>query len=99
MATLETQYGNAVRTAAGKNKAIETQAENMRLSILGKDSKAKDVKPLEVVDAYIRENTTDVVDPLDAKKKQQEIREKLDTLLSELDTGIKVSNATTTIEF
>ena len=96
---LEDQYNSAVRTAAGKNKAIEAQAENMRLSILGKDSKTKDVKPLEVVDAYIRENTTDIVDPLDAKKKQQEIREKLDTLLSELDTVIKASNATTTIEF
>ena len=96
---LEAQYGAAVRAADMKNKSLESQAESMRLSILGKDVKSKDVKPLEVVDAYIRENTTDVIDPLDAQKKQAELRERIDTLLSELDTRIKVSNATTTIEF
>ena len=99
MATLSTQYDGAVRVADSKNKALETQAESMRLSILGKDNKAKDPKPLEVVDAYIRENTTEIIDPLDAQKKRQELKERIDTLLSELDTRIKVSNATTTIEF
>ena len=71
----------------------------MRLSILGKDSKTKDPKPLEVVDAYIRENTMEVVDPLDSRKKVQEMRDQVDTLMKELDTQVKVSNATTMIEF
>ena len=71
----------------------------MRLSILGRDSKAKDDKPLGVVDAYVRENTTEVIDPLNAQKKAQEIKERVEALLTELDTQIKVSNATTTIEF
>ena len=71
----------------------------MRLSILGRDSKAKDDKPLGVVDAYVRENTTEVIDPLNALKKAQEIRERAEALLTELDTQIKVSNATTMIEF
>lgn len=71
----------------------------MRLSILGKDSRVKDDKPLEVVDAYIRENTTEVIDPLAAQEKAQELKERMDTLIKELDTRIKVSNATTTIEF
>ena len=96
---LERQYQTAVQAAEFKNKNLESQAETMRLSILGKDSKVKDVKPLEVVDAYIRENTTEVIDPLESQKKVQELKEKVDTLLTELDTQIKVSNATTTIEF
>ena len=96
---LERQYQTAVQAAEYKNKSLETQAETMRLSILGKDSKVKDTKPLEVVDAYIRENTTEVIDPLESQKKVQELKDKIDTLLSELDTQIKVSNATTTIEF
>ena len=41
----------------------------------------------------------EIIDPLDAQKKRQEIKDRIDTLLSELDTRIKVSNATTTIEF
>ena len=96
---MERQYQAAVQAAEFKNRGLESQAETMRLSILGKDSKVKDTKPLEVVDAYIRENTTEVIDPLESQKKMQELKEKIDTLLTELDTQIKVSNATTTIEF
>lgn len=52
-----------------------------------------------MVDAYIRENTNEVIDPLESQKKAEELRGKINTLLTELDTQIKVSNATTTIEF
>ena len=96
---LERQYRAAVQTAENKNKSLESQAETMRLSILGKDSRGKDTRPLEVVDAYIRENTTEVIDPLESQKKVRKLQEKADTLLTELDTQIKVSNATTLIEF
>ncbi len=85
-------------TIENKNKQLETTAESMRLSILGKDSKAKDDKPLEVVTAYVKENTAELVDPLDVQKKVEEIQERRAKLLSELDTQIKVSNATTFIE-
>lgn len=81
-----------------KNKQLESAAEGMRLSILGKDSKVKDDKPLEVVNTYVQENTAELVDPLDVQKKVNEIQEKRARLLSELDTQIKVSNATTFIE-
>ena len=70
----------------------------MRLSILGKDSKVKDDKPLEVVEAYVRENTTELIDPLEIKTKISDLKEKRNNLLRELDTQIKVSNATTFIE-
>ena len=58
----------------------------------------KDDKPLGVVDAYVKENTTELVNPLDIKKKIESLEEKNNTLLKELDTQIKVSNATTLIE-
>lgn len=96
---MDNQFDQKILTADSKNKSLETQAESMRLSILGKDSKTKDDKPLEVVDAYIRENTTEVIDPIDVQKKITALRDKIDTLLKELDTQIKVSNATTTISF
>ncbi len=82
-----------------KNRQLQTTAENMRLSILGKDTKVKDDKPLEVVEAYVKENTTQLVDPLGIQKKMEYLQEKKATLLAELETQIKVSNATTLIEF
>ena len=93
------QYQNAIMVADAKNKNVERQAEEMRMSILGKDSKTKELKPLDVVDAYVKENITEIIDPLGAKKKMQELHEKIETWLSELNTRIKVSNATTFIEF
>lgn len=77
---------------------MQSTAENMRLSILGKDSKTKDEKPLGVVDTYVKENITELVDPLEVQKKLSALEEKRSTLLRELDTQIKVSNATTFIE-
>ena len=70
------QYQNAIQTADTKNRILERQAEDLRMSILGKDSKTKEVKPRDVVDAYIKENTTEIIDPLGAEKKMQELHEK-----------------------
>jgi hypothetical protein len=99
IAVAEEQYHTKVKSADAKNKTLEAQAENMRLSILGKDSKVKDDKPLAVVDAYIQENKTEVIDPLGIEKKIAELRAHIDALIKELETQIKVSNATTFVEF
>ena len=95
---MEKDFQTRVTVAEMKNKQLQSTAESMRLSILGKDTKVKDEKPLEVVEAYVKENTTELVDPLDVQKKVAALQEKRDTLLSELDTQIKVSNASTFIE-
>ena len=95
---LSSEYNERVQFCDRKNSQLESTAEEMRLSILGKDSKTKDEKPLEVVETYVKENTTELVDPLDVKKKMEALEEKRNTLLTELDTQIKVSNATTFIE-
>lgn len=95
---MENDLQRKLAFAESKNKQLQTTAESMRLSILGKDTKVKDEKPLEVVEAYVRENTTELVDPLEVQKKINKLQEKRDTLLTELDTRIKVSNATTFIE-
>ena len=95
---MENDFQSQIQNIDAKNCQLQATAENMRLSILGKDSKVKDDKPLEVVEAYVRENTAVLVDPLDIQKQMDAIKEKRETLLRELDTQIKVSNATTYVE-
>ena len=95
---LKMEFEERVKFAADKNAGLEATAENMRLSILGKDAKKSDAKPLDVVEAYVRENTMELVDPIDARAKAEAIFEKRDSLIRELDTAIKVSNATTVLE-
>ena len=50
---LNNEYNERVRFCDMKNSQLQSTAENMRLSILGRDSKGKDEKPLGVVDAYV----------------------------------------------
>ena len=95
---MESELQKRLQFTELKNKQLQSTAEEMRLSILGKDSKVRDEKPLAVVEAYVKENTTELADPLDVKAKVEALKEKRDTLLTELDTKIKVSNATTFIE-
>lgn len=95
---LQEEYDERIRFCNTKNSQLQLTAENMRLSILGRDNKTKDEKPLSVVEAYVKENTTELVDPLDVKKKLEKLAERRNGLLTELDTQIKVSNATTFIE-
>lgn len=95
---LKKEYHERVQFCDMKNSQLQSTAENMRLSILGRDAKMREDKPLGVVDAYVKENTTELVDPLDVKHRLEKLAEKRSVLLKELDTAIKVSNATTFIE-
>ena len=94
---LKKTYQDCIDTIERKNKNLAEVAEEMRLSILGRESKAKEDKPLEVVEVYIKENTMEMADPLNIVKKMEELQERKDVLLRELETMIKVSNATTYI--
>ena len=96
---MEQDYIVSLDEMERKNRQLQATAEGMRLSILGKERKVKEDKPLEVVEAYVKENTTELVDPLGVQKKMEYLKEKKTTLLAELETQIKVSNATTFIEF
>ena len=94
---LKKNYYDCVETMERKNKSLAETAEEMRLSILGREQKTKEDKPLAVVETYIKENTMELADPLDIVKRMEQLQERKDTLLSELETQIKVSNATTFI--
>ena len=95
---MEKSFQAQIARLESENRDLQSTAESMRLSILGKDSKGRDDKPLDVVEAYVRENTTVLVDPLDIKKQIEAMKERRENLLRELETQIKVSNATTFIE-
>ena len=100
MQVMDSQLNTAIREEEIRNRSVDTQAESMRLAIVGKDSKTRpDANSLDVVNAYIAANKVELVDPLDIRAKKQELSDRVDSLLSELDTQIKVSNATTMIEF
>ena len=94
---LKKNYHDCIDAMERKNRSLAETGEEMRLSILGRENKGRDERPLDVVESYIRENTMELADPLDIVKKMEQLQERKDKLLSELETQIKVSNATTFI--
>ena len=95
---MDQEYTRSVQQVKNLNLQLEERADAVRLSILGKDSKGKSDNSLDVVNDFLKENTMELVDPLDIKTLIDENEAKRNALLSELDTRLKVSNATTFIE-
>ena len=94
---IQHDYARCLSEVEDKNSILDVTAENMRMSILGKDNKIREDKPLEVVESYVKENKAELVDPLGVLKKLEELNARRSGLLKELETQIKVSNATTFI--
>ena len=95
---MDQEYTRSVQQIKNMNLQLEERADAIRLSILGKDSKGKGDNSLDSVNDFRKENTMELVDPLDIKTLIEENEAKRNALLSELDTRLKVSNATTFIE-
>ena len=91
---MEQELARYEKRCANQNELLSDRAAEMRLSILGKDNKGKQDQFLDVVEAFLKENT----DPLHIKKCSEANAARRDELLTELDTKIKVSNATVFVE-
>lgn len=97
MKKMKKNYTECLSIIESKNRDLDDTAEGMRMSILGRETKQRDDKPLEVVETYVKENKMEFADPLDIVDKMNKLQEKRDRLIQELETQIKVSNATTFI--
>ena len=95
---MDQEYTRSVQQIKNLNLQLEGRADAVRLNILGKDSKGKSDNSLDVVNDFLKANTMELVDPLDIKTLIDENEAKRNALLSELDTRLKVSNATTFVE-
>lgn len=94
---MQETFNEVIQKIDSKNQKLQLSADGMRNSIVGKDSQTKDESALIVVDTYVKENSWKLIDPLDLRSKVESLKEERDAMLRELDTKIKVSNATTMI--
>lgn len=101
LSQLEAEYTSAINDVNRRNgEELEKSATNYVTGLFS----SKDVKGLgEEAEAakktYIENNTYDMIDPLNAKEKIDEIRGMIDTFMAEVDAALSVSNAVTEIEF
>ena len=95
---MQSQLVDMVEKVKKAQTALEASAEVMRNNILGGDKTKKDAASLAVVDEYLKTNRYLLVDPLNLSEQITKMKAEREDLYNELDTAIKISNATTSIQ-
>lgn len=93
--TLENARVDVARTQTLADK----QREVLTCNISSNDKKEVTSDAIEGIDAYCKNLVSVIVDPIGAEEYLDELREDRDALIKNLESAIKISNATTYVEF
>ena len=95
---LRTQYASARNSVDRYNRDVEQRADKFIESMFGSKEKATGQEAINARDAYIRQNTYEVIDPVGLMDKIKSLEVWINEFETEVDGAIQVSNATHTIE-
>lgn len=95
---LRTQYASARNSVDRYNKDVEQRADKFIESMFGSKEKATGQEAITARDAYIKQNTYEVVDPIGLMDEIKSLEAWINEFETEVDGAIQVSNATHTIE-
>lgn len=96
--TLRLQYTSARSSVERYNKDVEQRADKFIESMFGSKEKATGQDAITAREAYIKQNTYEVVDPIDLMDEIKNLETWINEFETEVDGAIQVSNATHTIE-
>lgn len=91
---------NDARVAIARTQAVaDRQREAMTNNISSTEKKELTTDTLQSINAYCENLVNVIVDPVDAESKLSALRDEREGLIANLETAIKISNATTYVEF
>lgn len=98
--TLERQFTTVSAQANELNAKADRELEQYKDNMTSGD-KAKELTPevSKTLESLVADNRADIIDPIGVEKEIKKLEDKYETLKKELDSAIKVSNATTFVEF
>lgn len=96
--TLRLQYTSARNSVERYNKDVEQRADKFIESMFGSKEKATGQDAITAREAYIKQNTYEVVDPVNLMDEIKSLEAWINEFETEVDGAIQVSNATHTIE-
>lgn len=94
---LRSQYASAKTSAERFNRDVEQRADKFIESMYGSKEKATGQDAIAARDAYIKQNTYEVVDPIGLMDEIKSLEAWINEFETEVDGAIQVSNATHTI--
>lgn len=100
LTTMERQLANAKAEANQLDAKADRELEGYKSNATSGDkSKEISTEMLKAFESLVEGVRADVIDPLKLESEIKKLTDKYDTLKKELDSAIKVSNATTFVEF
>lgn len=98
---LHSQYAFAVRKMDAENgERLDSRADEYIKSLYsGSELKNMSDEISKVRDAFIATQTLDIIDPIDAAKESERIKDEIAAFMSDVDSALSVSNALTIIKF
>lgn len=96
---LEVTLNDAKTTIAKTQMFADRQKEVLMANITSSEKKDVTSDAVSNLESYCANLVGVLVDPVGAEKKLQQLIEERDALISNLETAIKISNATTYVEF
>lgn len=100
LGTMKRQYERAVAEVNQRNgEELERKLENHLNGMFGTKEKIQSEEMERSRAEFIKNNTYELVDPVQVKKTIDALAEEIDTFMAEVDACLSVSNATTNIEF
>lgn len=98
--TMQKQYDYAVSNVSLLNKKADSELENYKNNLTSKsDAKALSQEQIEMCEKLTADLHGELVDPIKIEEQINKLSEEHNALKKELDSAIKVSNATTYVEF
>lgn len=98
---MEAQYSRSVSKMSVENQTVENKIDQLVTTAFGKESKTsiKDGDYESIAIPYRRNNEYSLVDPINIKKKIDELTQYIEEFNSTVDSVLQVSNCVTFIEF
>lgn len=96
---MKRQYNLAVQAVATYNSKADAQLESYKQAMMGNKDKQLSSDDVEVLDKMVAGLRGVMVDPISIAEQIQTYGDSYEELSKEIDTAIKVSNATTYVEF
>lgn len=100
IAVLTKQRDIAVTNVQALNRKADTETENYKMNLTGRDGNKKlSEDEVQMVEKLTADLYGELIDPIKVETELKALVDKHDALVKELDSAIKVSNATTYVEF
>lgn len=97
--TMKNQFNTVALRVKECESAAEKQADVLRASFVGKDTQKKiSDEEIKIIESMTANFYADYIDPISVESKISDLSEKYTSLIREIETAIKVSNATTYVE-